>query len=162
MVQMDSKSEEEISVVRLPRSFEAFLEIVAKLLGLVIVYLIFECVGNILMGDEFRSDTLLSLVVLPAIYILKDLHIILEPYFIKIQLNDEQVTVESGILTKRLDCLNLKTVENVELITTPLGRLCGYSSLNVYAYGSWVEIPFVKSPLPIKEKIEMGKRRACT
>lgn len=156
---MSSMPEEKISVVRGPRSFEAFLELMAKLLGLVVVYAIFEFVGKSLMGEEFRSDTLLSLVVLPAIYVLKDSHRILEPYFVKILLSDEKVSVESGILTKRLDCLNLQNVENVELITTLVGRLCGYSTLYVYAYGSWVEIPFVESPLPIKERIEAGLTR---
>lgn len=153
---MNSMQEEEISVIKGPRSIEAFFELVAKLLGLVVVYAIFEFVGKSLMGEAFRSDTLLSLVVLPAIYVLKDSHRILEPYFVKILLSDEKVTVESGILTKRLDCLSLQNVENVELITTLLGRLCGYSTLYVYAYGSWVVIPFVESPLPIKERIEAG------
>ncbi len=151
---MDCKSEIMIPVVKFVRSFEALLEIMAKLLGLVIVYVIFEFVGKLLMEGAFRSDTLLSLVVLPAIYVLKDSHRILEPYFLKIVLSDDSVTVESGILTKSLDCLNLKTVENVELITTPLGRIFEYATLNVYAYGSWVEIPHVKHPLPVKEKIE--------
>jgi uncharacterized membrane protein YdbT with pleckstrin-like domain len=147
---------EQVSIVKVARSIEAFFELIAKLLGLVIVYLIFEFVGNQLMPGEFRSDTLLSLVVLPAIYVLKDVYQILEPFFVTIQLSDEQVSVESGILTRRLDCLQLTTVENVELITTPVGRLCGYSTLCVYAYGSWVEIPFVESPLPIKARIEAG------
>lgn len=156
---MNSMSEEKIPVVKFVRSIEAFFELMAKLSGLVVVYAIFEFVGKLLMGGEFRSDTLLSLVVLPAIYVLKDSHKILEPYFVNILLSDEKVTVESGILTKRLDCLNLKNVENVELITTLLGRLRGYSTLYLYAYGSWVEIPFVKSPLPIKERIESGLKR---
>jgi len=145
-----------ISVARFAPSFEALVEILAKIFGLAIVYIIFEAVGKWLMGEDFRSDTLLSLVVLPSIYVLKDSYTIFEPYFVRIHLCDENVTVETGILTKNLDSLNLKTVENVEIITSPLGRIRGYSTLHVFTYGSWVELPHVKSPLVVKEIIEAG------
>lgn len=151
---MDNKHEEVVPVERLWCSIEAILELAVKLLGLVVVYLVFEFIGKLITGGEFKPDTLLSLVVLPAIYILKELHVVLEPFFVNIILSDDQVTVESGILTRRLDCLNLKNVENVEMITTPFGRLFDYSTLVVYAYGSWVKIPHIKSPLPVKKRIE--------
>ena len=150
---------EYIPVARFTPSFEALLEVLAKLLGLAVVYIIFEAVGKWLMGEDFRSDTLLSLVVLPAIYVLKDSYTIFEPYFVKIHLSEENVTVETGILTKNLDSLNLKTVENIEIITSPLGRIKGYSTLHVFSYGSWVELPHVKSPAVVKERIESSITR---
>ena len=145
---------EDLVVVKFFPSVESFLEIIIKLFGVCVVYILFKFVGDQLLGDQFRPDTLLSLVVLPAIYILKDSYLMFEPYFVRVSLSDKTVTVESGILTKRLDCLNLKTVENVEMIRTVLGRLLGYGTLNVYAYGSWVEIPYVENVSIIKSKIE--------
>ncbi|MDH5394428.1 MAG: PH domain-containing protein [Gammaproteobacteria bacterium] len=143
-----------IAVARLAPALEALLEVVIKIFGLAVIYVIFEAVGKWLIGEGFRTDTLLSLVVLPSIYVLKDSYTIFEPFFVKIYLGEENVTVETGILTKNLDSLNLQTVENVEIITSPLGRLRGYSTLHVYSYGSWVELPHVKSPLLVKDIIE--------
>ena len=136
---------EKVEVVKLARCFEAACEILCRLLGLVIVYVMFELIGTEVVGTHFQKDTLLSLVVLPAIYVLKDLHTIFEPYFVKVWMNKESVKVQSGILTQRIDNLILKNVENVELTKSPIGRLCGYTTLCLYAYGSWVELPFVKS-----------------
>jgi uncharacterized membrane protein YdbT with pleckstrin-like domain len=146
-------SEGNVPVVKLARSIEALCELMVELIGLVIVYVIFEFVGKSLISN-FQSDMLLSLVVLPAIYVLRDLHTIFAPFFVKIVLHEDTITVESGILTRRLDCLNLQTVENIELITTLLGRFIGYSTLTIYAYGSWVQLPNVKSPEEVKAKIE--------
>lgn len=75
--------QENIPVAKLLPSFEALLEVLVKLFGLAIVYIIFEAVGKWLMGDDFRADMLLSVVVLPAIYVLKDSYTIFEPYFVK-------------------------------------------------------------------------------
>ncbi|NMV23400.1 PH domain-containing protein, partial [Vibrio parahaemolyticus] len=77
------------------------------------------------------------------IYVLKDLHTIIEPFFVKVWMNEESVKVQSGILTQRIDNLILKNVENVELTKSPIGRVFGYTTLCLYAYGSWVELPFV-------------------
>lgn len=150
---------ENIQVAKIYPSFEALIVLAAKMAGLVIVYLIFEVVGKWLIGDDFNTETLLSLVILPTIYVLKDSYTILEPYFVKINLCQESVTVETGILTKNLDCLNLKTVENIEIITSPLGRLGKYSTLHVFSYGSWVELPHVKSAVAVKERIESGLKK---
>lgn len=149
-----------ISVVKFARSIEAIFEILFQLFGLYIVYLAFNYVGKEILGAEnFSSDTLLSLVVLPAIYILKDSHIVLEPFTIKISYSDQDVSVERGILTKRRDCLKFGTVENVELVTTWLGRKVGYGTLNIYAYGCWVELPNIKDAPNIQLKLENKIRK---
>ncbi|KON51684.1 hypothetical protein ACX11_21500 [Vibrio parahaemolyticus] len=137
----------EVEVVKVARCFEAMGEILCRLLGLVLVYVMFEFIGTKVVGASFQKDTLLSLVVLPAIYVLKDLHTIIEPFFVKVWMNEESVKVQSGILTQRIDNLILKNVENVELTKSPIGRVFGYTTLCLYAYGSWVELPFVKSCL---------------
>lgn len=76
---MHKMLEGNVPVVKLARSIEALFELMFELIGLVIVYVIFEFVGKLLIGIEFKSDMLLSLVVLPAIYVLRDLHTIFAP-----------------------------------------------------------------------------------
>lgn len=136
-----------LEVVKLAPFIEAIIEILCRLLGLVIVYVVFEYIGTEVVGTNFQKDTLLSLVVLPAIYVLKDLHTIFEPFFVKIWISEESVKVQSGILTQRIDTLILNNIENVELIKSPIGRFFGYTTLFLNAYGSGVELPFVKSYL---------------
>lgn len=145
--------EENIPVVKMARSIEILLELIAEIFGLLAAYYIFEFVGKLIIGSNFRSDMLLSIVVLPAIYILRGFYAVFSPYFVTIKLHEYTITVETGILTKRIDSLKLKTVENIELITTPLGRLVGYSTLSLYACGSAIHLPNVKSPFLVKEKI---------
>jgi hypothetical protein len=65
-----------------------------------------------------------------------------------------EVESRTGILTQRLDKLNLKTVENIEVVTILGGRLFKYSTIYLYAHGSWVCLPFLKNPNQIKLKIE--------
>ena len=141
-------------VAKVIPAIEALFELAARLLGLMIVYIIFNKIGAYLTDDDFKPDILLSLVVLPAIYILKDLNFVLQPFFVKVWLADNDVTVDSGVLTKRLDCLNLANVENIELVTTFGGRFFNYATLHVYAFGSCVSLPHVINPLVIKSQIE--------
>lgn len=136
------------------RSIEAFFEIIARIVGLIIVYAIFEFIGKKLIGDDFQKDILLSLVVLPAIYVLKDSYKILEAFFVKIEAADNSVTVTAGILTVRKDQLGFKSVENIEQVTTIIGRIVGYSTIYLYAYGSWVKIPFVKNADALKDWLD--------
>lgn len=151
---MSSNQQTLISVVTGFRSIEAFLEVLFQLLGLFIVYISFNYVGKEYLGADFQSDTLLSMVVLPAIYILKDLHVVIEPFFIKISYSNQAVTVERGVLTTRRDRLQFDTVENVELVTTLLGKYFGYGTLNLYAYGSWVALPHIKDAPKVQIEIE--------
>jgi len=138
-----------------PRSFEAMLEILFKLLGL---YLVYEF-GSYVMGSEDASNTLFSILLLPALLILKDAHIILEPFTIKTYITDNDVIVKSGLLTRTTDKLNIKTLENIELVKSPLARLPSplwksYGTLNLYAYGGAVIMPYLKYPENIQIEIE--------
>jgi hypothetical protein len=133
---------------------EAFVDLILRLLGLCLVYLIFKKIGEYLIGDSFSGDILLSLVVLPSILVLKDIDTIIEPYFVSVFLKDEKILVKQGIFTTSEDSLSLKTVENIEVVTTILGKWMNYSTLRVYAYGSWIEIPNVKDAQVLKKKIE--------
>jgi hypothetical protein len=145
---------EKFPTSKVRRSAEAFLEIGFKLTGVYITYLAFNFCGELLFEGEFNSDTLFSLLMLPALYVLKTAHVIVSPYFVKVRMSETEVESRTGILTRRLDKLNLKTVENIEVVTTLGGRLFKYSTIYLYAHGSWVRLPFLKNPNQIKLKIE--------
>jgi len=147
------KNNENIKVVRLPCAIEEIANIITQLIGLTIVYLLFKFIGELVIGDEFSPDILLSMVVLPAIMVLKELHQIIQPYFVKVSLKGDSLSVKQGILTTYEDSLTLENVENIEMVTTLLGKCLNYSTIRLYAFGSWVIIPNVKNPLVLKAKI---------
>lgn len=150
----NEKEMTEWNIVRFPCAIEITINLLIQIFGLCFVYWIFKEMGIRLIGDHFSPDMLLSLVVLPAIYILRDSHIILDPFFVSVFLNEKVVTVKRGILTRSEDSLNLRNVENIEVIIPFFGRFMNYGYLNVYAYGSWVEIPYVKDVPKLKAYIE--------
>jgi hypothetical protein len=71
---------------------------------------------------------------------------------VKISVNEVQS--RTGVFTHRLDKLQLKTVENIEIVSTLLGRFFNYRTIYLYAQGSWVELPYVVQPEKIKTQIE--------
>ncbi|WP_169338286.1 PH domain-containing protein [Colwellia piezophila] len=146
--------DESLLVIKLPRMFEAFIEIIIKLIGLYFTYLVFKKMGISLMGKEFQTDTLFSLLLLPVLYIFKDSHVVFKPFTIKVLLNDKDVTVTSGFFTKRHDKLTIRTVDNIELITTPIGRLYNYGTLHLYTPGATVTLPYIKNAIEIQVRIE--------
>jgi len=135
-------------------AIEAAFRLVIEMLGLLVVFLVFREIGEWVTEDKFSPDILLSLVVLPAIYLLKDLPEILEPLFVKVNFSKEEIEVESGILTRSKDCLTLKNIENIEVVTTPLGRYFNYGTLNLYAYGSWVQLPNILDYKNLQDSIK--------
>jgi len=136
------------------RSIERVIEIILKLAGLYLTYLIFNELGRFLLANDYRADTLFSLVLLPALYIIKDAHIILTPYFVKVEKAKKFIEVKSGIFTQRVDKLGFETVGNIEVIKTVGGRLFNYGSIYLYAHGSWVTLPSVIDPESVKIDIE--------
>ncbi|BEE06194.1 PH domain-containing protein [Aeromonas veronii] len=143
-----------IEVAKLPCAIEQTIDIFAQLVGLAIVYWLFTAIGEFLIGEGFSTDGLLSMVVLPAILVLKQSSEILQPYFVKVSIKDDKLSVTQGILTVFEDSLILDNVENVETITTLLGRVLDYSTIRIYAFGSWVVVPNVKNSQEIKKQLE--------
>ncbi len=145
-----------IETVKLPRTIEASLEIIIKLIGLYLVYKF----GIVIMDDADSNNTLFSILLLPALLVLKNAHVIVEPFTIKASMTEYSVTVTSGFLTRKTDKLSIDTLENIELVKTPLGQfkspLWGnYGTLNLYAYGGTVVMPYLKSPENVQKEIEI-------
>lgn len=151
-----------IKVAKLPCAVEEVIDILIQLSGLAIVYWLFTEIGKWLIGTSFSADILLSMVVLPAILVLKQSSEILQPYFVKVSLEGDKLSVTQGILTTFEDSLTLNNVENVETVTTLIGKYLNYATIRIYAFGSWVVIPNVKNSHELKEKLEnIIKNKAC-
>lgn len=151
-------SNTDLPVAKFLPFIEAVVEITSKLIGLYVVFFAFNYAGENFLDESFDtetfSETLFSLVILPALYILKDAYIVFDPFFISAGLSGDNVKVEIGILTKRKDNFNLANIENVELVTTYLGRRFGYGTLNLYAFGSMVEVPNIKDVVIVQKEVE--------
>ncbi|ALO35607.1 hypothetical protein CMT41_13455 [Colwellia sp. MT41] len=110
--------------------------------------------GEFLLGDKYQPETVYSLLLLPTLYVLKGAHIIISPYFVVVKISDNEVQSRTGIFTYRLDKLQLKTVENIEIVSTLLGKEFNYSTIYLYAHGSWFELLYVVHLEEIKAQIE--------
>jgi hypothetical protein len=170
------ESSEPLETIHFIRSIEACLEIILKLVGVALIYiflngvriilfkdnggdLLLNSYGAALINSKYQSEDLYNLLIFPILYVLKDSYCIAEPFFIKAYMSDTNITVESGIFTRKIDKLRIENLENIELVKTPLGR-CNlgiwkkYGTLNLYAFGGVVIIPFLETPEDIQEKIE--------
>jgi|GEM_PF-5844607 len=144
-----------IDTCMLPRAIEAGFEILFKLGSIFLVYEL----GAKIIAEPAGQDTLFSILLLPILLILKNGHVLLEPFTIRAYLTRDDVTVRSGLLTRKSDKLKIETLENIELVKTPLGRICsvfgkGYGTLNLYAYGGTVIMPYLKNPEVVQKDIE--------
>lgn len=138
------------------RSFEALLEILVKLAGIVAVYLLFNWIGQTVFGSEFGQDTLLSLLLIPALYVLRDFLIIIEPFFVVVEKADTKVKVQYGLAPRVTDTLQLDSVDNVEVSKTPLGLVFNYGTIRLYGRGGQLEMPFVRDADKVAESINIG------
>ena len=134
-------------------AIEAAVIILAKLGGIAGAYASLCILGDMLDGD-FDHSFLLGLVLLPALSVLKDGYKVWEPYTTTVTLSDTELVVEIGYFRRFNDRLKLDNVENTELVTTPMGRKHNFGVLNLYTYGSSIELPHIKDPNAIQKKIE--------
>ncbi|GGO67154.1 PH domain-containing protein [Bowmanella pacifica] len=146
---------EAVNTSKLIRSLEAVLEIFSKLFGTYLVYLLISEIGNYI-SEDFAKDTLLSLLLLPAIYVLKDSLIIFEPFFSKVEISKEVVTVKNGITPRITDSLKISSIDNVEVVKTPLGYIFNYASIRLYGKGGYVNMPYVCKADEVSKHFKLG------
>lgn len=125
------------------RVIEAMLEILIKIVAIYLSYEVFSKLGDQIWG---ANDLAYSLLILPILYTLKDAGKIIEPYTVKIEADDQKVTVTRGLNLKVEDTLEYKNIDNYELRTTFLGRFKNYGDFYLYSAGGLVEIPYIKNP----------------
>ena len=89
-----------LNTARLTRCFEAFLEIVFRLLGITLVYLVLNHSFIYLDLVNSENEMMLSLLILPILYILKESYKIIEPLTVTVRFSDDQISVSRGLLVK--------------------------------------------------------------
>lgn len=128
---------------RIIRFIEALVETVVKLWAVYFVYLGFNWFVLNVLDKNVADDTLMSLLLLPALYILKDLDVVIDPLTIKIEKDRDRISVVRGLTPRVRDTLEFKSVENIEVITTVFGSIFNFSTVVLYSPGGNVEIPYV-------------------
>tara|TARA_Y100000310_G_scaffold243268_1_gene247738 strand:- start:6294 stop:6731 length:438 start_codon:yes stop_codon:yes gene_type:complete len=113
------------------------------MLGLSVVYysLNFILIFSGLLESE--SELMVSLLILPILVILKDANKILEPLTVIVKISEDEISVSRGLITRVIDKLEFKTVDNAEVVETLGGKLFGHATIRLYAPGGSVEIPFL-------------------
>lgn len=125
------------------RFFEAAITVGARLSGIIGVYICFNSLLVKLGVISSDSDLMISLLILPVIYILKDSYTLLEPYTVSAFYNDDKVSVTRGFFTKVTDTLDFVNVENTEIIQSLIGKHYKFATIKMYSPGGGVEVPFL-------------------
>ncbi|CAH1538649.1 Uncharacterised protein [Vibrio owensii] len=141
------------------RAFEASIETISKLLAIYVVYIVFNWLVGTLLGKDLAEDTLLSLLLLPALYILRDADQIIDPFTVRVTLFSDKVSVVRGLSPRVNDTLEYQCVENIEIVTPLLGWVCGYATVRLHSPGGNVEIPYVFKAEKIVSIVERLKRK---
>ncbi|MBD5771544.1 hypothetical protein [Marinomonas colpomeniae] len=139
------------------RAFEAASEIAVRLFGIFVVFLGFDFLLELLNASSSSQDLLISMLLLPALYILKDSYIVFEPFTVRAEFYDDKISVYRGIAPRVKDTLEFKNSENIEIITSVLGHFCSYSTVRLYSPGGYVEIPYVFGPEDVVSKVEKAR-----
>ncbi|PAU35733.1 hypothetical protein CKF94_24130 [Vibrio coralliilyticus] len=141
------------------RALEASIETISKLLAIYLVYLVFNWLVVTLLGKNLAEDTLLSLLLLPALYVLRDADHIVDPFTVRVTLFSDKISVIRGVSPRVNDTLEYQSVENIEIITPILGWLCGYATVRLYSPGGSVEIPYVYRAEKVVRIVEKLKKK---
>ena len=139
------------------RAFEAAFEIAIRLFGIFVVFIGFNFLLKLLNASSGSHDLLISMLLLPALYVLKDSYIVFDPFTVKAEFYDDKISVYRGIAPRVKDTLEFKNSENIEIITSVLGYFCNYSTVRLYSPGGYVEIPYVFQPEDVVSKVEKAK-----
>ena len=95
-----------------------------------------------------------SVLILPLIAILKTAYMDFEPLFIQASYSDRAIIVRRGTVAESIERLDLRTVENIELKLTPIGKIRNSGTLDIYGYGGQIRIPYIKDPIAVQEELE--------
>lgn len=131
-----------------------WIEEVCKLMGKVLlVYILFwglNWVGAYLVTHkellygEFDSSFLFSIFVLPLLYSLKDVKDCCVSLSVEVWQDNTSITVKRGWLWRKYDKLYFNDLNNIELYQSLGGRIGQYCSLDLYAVGGVVSLPYLK------------------
>jgi len=133
--------------------YEACVIFILKILGVFLTAWIVNILGHIFINN-FDSSFLFGVLVIPLLATLKEFPEVFSVIFVKVGLSTKSIVVKTGFHFEGLDKFDLDTIENIEIITTPLGNKLGYGTLDIYSYGSSIRVPFINEPYKTKNTIE--------
>ena len=139
----------ELDVARY-QCFEEIIKLIGKILLVCILFWGLNFIGKYLashkdlLQDNFDSSILFSIFVLPLLYSLKDVKDSFGSLFVKIWKDKTSITVRRGLLWVKYDKLYLKDLNNIEMYQSIGGQIAGYCSLDLYAVGGVVSLPYLK------------------
>lgn len=129
---------------------EELLKIFVKVMCIFLLFLLVNKFGeylteqNVLQQSGFNSDVLFSVFVLPLLYSLKDVRDCFGSLFVKVWQDETSITVKRGLFWNKYDKLYLKDLNNIELYQSLCGKIWKYCSLDLYAVGGILSIPYLK------------------
>jgi len=94
-----------------------------------------------------------GVVILPLVAVLKTAYLDFEPLFIQAAYSQNSIIVRRGTAAESIERFDLRTIENIELKLTPIGKLRNSGSLNIFGYGGQIQIPYVRDPLDVQAKL---------
>ena len=115
---------------------------------------------EVLQQGGFNSDVLFSVFVLPLLYSLKDVKNCFSSLFVKVWKEDSALTVRRGFFTNKYDKLYFKDVNNVELYQSFGGKIFKYSTVDLYAFGGFLSLPYLKDTRKNREVIALLMQQA--
>ena len=137
------------------------IELALEIMGIFIVYYMVNLLAPYIVGKNFNSNFLYSMVFLPIVASLKQLPDTFKSVFVKIAISDEYIICKRGYFRKFIDKLYVKHIDNIEVRTTIWGEFFDYGNITLYSFGGKINLPFLKSPyktyLLLKNKIHKNR-----
>ncbi len=121
---------------------EEFVNCLLKVGLLIILFNIFDFIGKCY---KFNTDYLYSVFFIPLFLSLKDYKQMFTSCFAEAMIKDSYISVKHGLLYTKYDKLYLKDLNNIELYRSLCGKIFGYSTLELYAFGGYVCLPYLKN-----------------
>lgn len=123
---------------------EELINCICSIAGLVVLYLLINKLGE-LNFENFNSEILYSIFVIPLLLSLTQYLDMFDSCFVSVKMEETCITVKRGLLYTKYDKLYLKDINNIELYRSILGKVFGYSHMNLYAMGGSVQLPYIKN-----------------
>jgi len=96
---------ENLKTAKWVRVFEAAGEILLKVLGMCAVFIVFEYLLGLIPNLNADRELLVSMLLLPTLYILKDANIIIDPLTVVAESHPDKISVFRGVAPKVKDTL---------------------------------------------------------
>ena len=130
--------------IRRIQCFENIFTLIFKISLLYFCFNLYDWIGNKWLKD-FQSNDLYSIFIIPLLYSLKDYTNMFNSCFVEAIVTNDYISVKQGFLYKKYDKLYLKDLNNIELYRSLFGKLFGYGTLELYAFGGYVCVPYIKN-----------------